>query len=96
VSDRVVEAFAFPRRSGAVKASYHDNVFSIQTSRVGAIRLYLSPEMVDLSRNVVVYANGKKIFDRTVSYDRDYMIDGFMQHRDRRAIWVNRIKLKVE
>jgi predicted esterase len=95
VSDTVVEAFAFPRRSGAVRANYHDNVFSIQSSRVGAISLYLSPEMVDLSRNVVVYANGKKIFDRVVSYDRDYMIAGFMWDRDRKAIWVSAVSMKL-
>jgi hypothetical protein len=95
VSDTVIRAFDFPRRSGAVRGKYVGNVFSIEGSRVGVVTLYLSPEMVDLSKNLVVYANGKKVFDNMVSINRELMIAGFARDRDRKAIWVNAIRIRV-
>jgi predicted esterase len=95
VSDTVIRAFDFPRRSGAVRGKYEENVFSIEGSRVAVVTLYLSPEMVDLSKNIVVFANGKKVFDKMVAIDRDFMIAGFEGEWDRKAIWVNAIRIRV-
>jgi len=93
VSDTVVSAFEFPRLSGAVRAHYADNRFDIETSRVKTITIYLSPDMVDLTRPVRVFVNGKEVFDKKVAYDRRFMLDNFRAEADRKAIWVNYIQL---
>jgi hypothetical protein len=95
VSDTVVSAFVFPRLSGAVQAHYADNRFDIETSRVKAITIYLSPKMVDLTRPVRVFLNGKEMFDKKVGYDRRFMLDNFRDNADRKAIWVNYLRLTL-
>lgn len=88
------EAFDFPRASGTVKATYKDNVFRVETSCVGAFRLYISPEMVDMKRKIKVYANGKLKFDGKVGIDDTFLRQSFREHADRRQLWVNYIEIK--
>lgn len=88
------KAFDFPRASGAVKATYADNVFRVETSCVGAFRLYISPEMVDMKRKIKVYADGKLKFDGKVEIDDAFLRQSFREHADRRQLWVNYIEIK--
>jgi hypothetical protein len=95
MSDTAVTAFRFPRRSGAIKASYADNRFDIGASRVGRITLFISPDMVDLTKPVTVWVNGRERYSQTLGYNRDFMIRSFQQDFDRKAIWVNYISLDL-
>lgn len=96
VSKKVNEkAFDFPFASGAVKAEYAKNVFRVQTSCVGAFRLYISPEMVDMHKKVKVYVNGKLKFKRKVRWDDAFLRETFRRDYDRKQLWVNCIKIKV-
>jgi predicted esterase len=94
VSDTVIQAFIFPRLSGAVRAHYAGNRFDLTTSRVKALSIFVSPEMVDMTRPVMVYLNGKEVFNGRMHYDRRFMLESFRENFDRKAVWVNRIRLQ--
>jgi len=83
-------------KSAIVKANYNNNVFTIQTSRVTAIELLISPVMVNLGNDIVVIINGKEAYKSKVKADKNFMLISFKHTMDRNALWVNSIKLKVE
>lgn len=89
------QAFDFPRKSGAIQASYVDNVFTISSSCINSFRLYLSPEMIDIKRSVKVFVNGKLHVDQIVGYDREVIRHSFESTRDRKQIWVNVIDISL-
>ncbi|HTJ13371.1 MAG TPA: hypothetical protein VL547_15155 [Dinghuibacter sp.] len=93
--DSAAPAFKFPRLSGAVRARYASNRFSLETSRVGRITLFISPSMVDLSRPVVITVNGREVFRKFVGYDRGVMIHEFGTTFDRTAVWVNAVAIDL-
>ena len=89
-------AFDFPRKSGAIRANVKDNIFRIETSRIKSVDLFISPEMVDLTRTVRVYLNGKLQFDDLIDYDIPFMKKWFSENWDRTQIWVNVISLEIK
>jgi dienelactone hydrolase len=95
VSDTVITAFRFPRRSGAVKAHYASNRFELTASRVSAITLFISPSMVDMAKPVSVWVNGREVYHHLVAYDQAFMVRTFRATFDRKAVWVNRIQLEL-
>jgi len=96
VSKRVnKKAFDFPRKSAAVKASFKDNRFDIETSRVGRLSIYVSPEMIDMKRPVLIYVNGKKAYEAMPNYDRNFLIKNFKKYYDRKALWVEEIQIEL-
>jgi predicted esterase len=88
--------FVFKRDkpSAVAKAAYKDNRFDIQGSRVGAFRILISPEMVNLQKNVVVVFDGEVIFDRKVAPDIGYMLRNYLAGRDRKSVFVNEVSLR--
>ncbi|HLX90514.1 MAG TPA: hypothetical protein VKR32_02455 [Puia sp.] len=94
--DTLLSAFKFPRRSAAIKAHYSNNEFFIETSRVGSFELFISPEMVDLSRKIKIILNGKLVDEEKVGIDKEYMLAHYEKDLDRRSVWVNRIEVKIK
>lgn len=89
--DTLINAFPNIKKSGAVTASYKDNVFDIKTSDVKAFSIYLSPDMVDISKPVTIMLNGKLYINKKMGYDKDFMLKEFNATADRSALWVNHI-----
>jgi len=81
--------------AAAVKATYANNVFNIQTSRVVWLEVKISPQMVDMSKPVVVNLNGKEVYKGFATADKQYLLNNFKTTFDRQALWVNAIKLPV-
>ncbi|WP_299762522.1 tetratricopeptide repeat protein [uncultured Pontibacter sp.] len=91
VIDSVAHAFNNNRRSGAVRAFSHDNIITLETSRVGRLSLFISPEMVNMKKPVTIIINGKKKFKRKLLYQ-----EALIRHSlDRQAIWVNQLEFDV-
>lgn len=88
-------AFDFPRKSGKIKASYRNNVFNIETSRIKAFSIAISPEMVTMKNKIKVYVNGKLYFNDNVSYDRNFILQNFEEFQDREQLWVNKIQIEL-
>jgi len=88
--------FLFKREqpSAVAKATFSNNRFDIQGSRVGAFRILINPAMVDLDKNVMVTFNGKTIFDNKVKPDIAFMLRDYLDNRDRKLVFVNEIKLR--
>ncbi len=84
------------KQSGAVKASYNNNIFTLQSSKVGEIELLISPVMVNLQNPVIVTINGKEVFNKRLSSDKTFLLNEFQKKYDRLALWVTSIKLKVD
>jgi len=95
ILDITKPAFRYPCKSGAVKASFNKNVFTIQASCVKGLQLFVSPQMADLSKPIAVIVNGKKVFDRKVGYDKAFMLNNFETNFDRKAVWVNKITVDL-
>ncbi len=81
--------------SAMAKASYLANKFDIQTSRVGAFRILIYPEMINLDQNVKVTVNGQTLFDGAVKPDLEFMLRDFIENRDRKLLNIAEIKLKL-
>lgn len=91
--DTLVKAFNFPRKSGVVKGAYQNNEFRIETSDVKAINIFISPEMVDVSKPVIVFVNGNKKLERKPIYNKDFIISNFNETLDRKAVWIDKFEI---
>lgn len=88
-------AFNFPRKSGLIKAIYSKNRFDIETSSVKSFRLYISPEMINLSKKLKIYANNKLIYNQKVDYNSFFMKENFNKNIDKEQVWINSIDFEL-
>lgn len=94
--DTLLKAFSFPRKSGVVKGYYNKNEFHLQTSAVGKLTVFISPEMIDVTKPVVVFVNGIKKATKKTTYDKQFIIDHFNNTFDRKAIWIDSIEINIQ
>lgn len=87
IIDTTKMAFDFPYRSGAIQAHYEANTFTINTSRVGGIKIYCSPKMVNFEKEVEVIINEQSIFKGKIELDKTFMIEQFEKEFDRKVVW---------
>ncbi len=88
-------AFDMPRKSGKIVAAIEGNTYRIKTSRIKAVSINISPEMVDLEKNIKVYINEKVYFDEKVEPDSEFILRHFEEKHDRKQIWVNQVTLEI-
>lgn len=93
VTDTLVKAFNFPRKSGVVKGYYKNNEFHLETSAVKSISILISPEMVAMDKPVTVYVNGIKKATHKAIYNKDFIIANFKETYDRKAVWADQLKI---
>lgn len=93
--DTLLKAFNFPRKSGVVRASYKNNRFDMETSNVKTFSIFISPEMVDMKTPITVYVNGVKKATKKAIYNKELIIQKFNETLDRKAIWVDKIDLRL-
>jgi predicted esterase len=82
--------------SAAARVLYGDNKVKIESSRLGAFKIFVSPEMFNLEKNIVVYADGNEVFNASVAPDISYMLHDFMLNRDRNVLYVNEIAIRLK
>jgi predicted esterase len=87
----------FQRRnlSGMVRADYAANTFTIDTSCVGAFRLLVYGEMVNLDEPVTVMVNGRQVHSAKVKPDVRFLLASFLADRDRKALPVAELECRV-
>jgi len=91
--DTLMKAFKYDRPAGAVRATYSNNVFKIETSGLKRLSVYISPAMVDTKKKLVIEVNGKRLFDNLVGFNKSVLVNEFSVNADRKALWINRIDL---
>lgn len=94
--DTVLKGFKYLKRSGAIRASYSNNVFTVETSDVKSFSILISPEMIDIKRPVTVVVNGKTYETKKVNYNKGFMLAEFKNTADRAAIWINHIDITLD
>jgi hypothetical protein len=94
--DTLLKAFKYDKLAGALRASYHNNVFEIHTSAVKTLSIFISPEMVNINKKVSIIVDGKLRFKGIVNYNKRILLEEFRNSADREALWVNRIDLVLD
>ncbi len=82
--------------SALVRADFAANKLVVETSRVGRFRVRVHPDMVFLEQPLVIAVNGEVVHDAVVEPDVAYMLSSFLEHRDRRLLYVAEIEVEVE
>jgi pimeloyl-ACP methyl ester carboxylesterase len=95
VRDTSLQAFNYKKRSGALRATYQKNTFKIESSRVGRIRIYISPDMVDIRKEITIWLNGAVHFKAMVRYRPEVIWNEFTSTLDREAIWIDYIDIST-
>jgi len=87
--------FEHRRRSALAYATFAANRITVNTSRVGAVRILVHPEMMNLADPLTITANGKKLFEAEVEPDAAFLLTNYLANRDRRLLYVAEVKVKV-
>jgi hypothetical protein len=87
--------FKRERPSARAEATVAGNRVDVRASRLGAFTVYVHPDMFNLDENVVVTVDGNVAFDAKVEPDVAFMLQNFLEHRDRKALYVASIKIEL-
>lgn len=89
--------FIFKREqpSARAKVGFSANHVNIQGSRLGAFTVYVHPDMFRLEEEVVITVNGEEVFREVVEPDLGFMLEQFLQDRDRTLLYVARISVEL-
>ncbi len=89
--------FVFKREqpSAVAKVSFSANRIDLETSRVGAFRVFIHPAMINLNQNLIINVNGNKVFDKRVEPDLRYLLRDYLDSRDRKVIYINEVAIKL-
>lgn len=83
--------FKRERPSGMAIVERIANTFYVETSRVGAFRVFISPETVNLNEKIRVVVNDEVLYDEVVEPDLEFMLRDFVENRDRRMLFISEI-----
>ncbi|MCR6722120.1 MAG: hypothetical protein NVV59_17945 [Chitinophagaceae bacterium] len=87
--------YRYGENVGQVRAVFFDNVFTVTTSQVDKLILYISPLMVNMNLPVKIILNGKEVFNNKVEYSKEFMTEKFLNDFDRGQVFVNQIVIDV-
>jgi predicted esterase len=82
-------------RSGAFTINASGNNIDLVTSRVKRIRLYISADMFDLSKQLRITINKKQHLNVHLTHDKNIILGEFLKNRDRSFIVSNTMEFTV-
>ncbi len=82
--------------SAMIRAGFAANRIDVQTSRVGAFRILVHPDMIVLDQNLVIVADGEVVFDELVEPDLEFLIDNYLKNRDRSLLFVAEVVVDLQ
>jgi hypothetical protein len=90
--------FIFKRSvpSAVVRASCSANRIEVETSRVGSFKILVHPDMVVLDRSLVIEVNGEVVYDDIVRPDLEFMLQNYLDNRDRRLMYVAEVVVDLQ
>ncbi len=89
----VVDFYA--NKSGAVIASIANNELNIKASCVKELVFYVVPQLVNFSKPLKIFVNGKLLFEAKVKPDKKVLLEEFLKTKDRELLVFNKIKLQL-
>lgn len=87
--------FKHEKPSAMAKVANEGNSVNIEASRLGAFTLYILPEMFDLGKNIVINVDGKRVFNGKVEPDLVFMLQNFLNNRDRQLLYVAQVNVEL-
>jgi hypothetical protein len=87
--------FKRARPSARANVTFGGNRVDVLASRVGAFTVYVHPDMFNLDEKVLIDANGKVVFNAKVKPDVAFMLENFLENRDRKALYVAAVEVEL-
>jgi predicted esterase len=82
--------------SAAVKVSQIGNCIEIEGSRVGQLRVFINKDQFNLNEKLVIKYNGAEVFNEMVAPDKEFILENYLQNRDRKMLPVAKVDLKLK
>jgi predicted esterase len=82
--------------SAMVRADFAANRLEVETSRVGAFRVLVHPDMIVLDQNLVITVNGEVVFDELVEPDLQFLLENYLKNRDRELLYVAEVVVDLQ
>jgi dienelactone hydrolase len=82
--------------SAAVRAGFAANRIEVETSRVGAFRILVHPDMIVLDQNLVIVVDGEVVFDELAEPDLEFLLDNYLDNRDRKLLYVAEVVVELQ
>lgn len=88
--------YLYGEKTGQVRADFFNNTFTITTSQVDSITIFISPLMVDMDAPVRIIINNKERFNGIIHWSKEFMAERFLQEFDKSQLFVNKVDIRVE
>ncbi len=82
--------------SAAIRADFAANHLEVTASRVGSFRFLVHPDMVVLDQNLVIEVDGEVVFDDIVRPDLEFLLDNYLDNRDRKLLYVAEVVIELQ
>lgn len=82
--------------SAAARVDYAANRIDVETSRVGAMRFLVHPDMISMGEKLVISVDGEVVHDAPVEPDVEFMLRNFLENRDRKLVYVAEVAVELE
>lgn len=82
--------------SAAARADFAANHLQVETSRLGGLVFWVHPDMVQLSQELVIEVNGVERYRDRVEPEVAFLLRNFVQERDRRLLYVARVRIDLD
>ena len=90
-------AIHFSDKRAAVKTNADgEAAVEVKTAGVKRYSVLVSPDMLDLSKEIEVHTNGQTSFAGTVEADARVILEEARRFKDRKLLFVNRVTVDVE
>ena len=87
--------YRYGEKVGQVRASCFNNTYTLETSLVDEVTLYISPVMVDVSQPVRVIINGQERYNGRVAYAKEFLLQQFQNRMDRQQLFINELRIQL-
>ena len=88
-------AFRRPQPWSAVDATVKDNVFEVKVARVGHFDLFLSDQLIDFAKPIVVKVNGETVHEAVVKPDLAFLLEQAAWDEDRTMLYQAKLRVEV-
>lgn len=89
------QVFNHQDTSARANVTFFANRIEVEGSRVGAFTVFVHPDMIRLERPLVITYNGEEVYNRMVEPDPVFMLQNFLEERDRSLLFVAEVKIDL-
>lgn len=87
--------YVYGDQSGQVRATCFDNTYTLETSLLDAVTVYISPLMIDVSQPIRVVINGQERYQGKIGYSKSFLLQRFRATHDRQQLFINEVTIKL-